>query len=78
MTENNNDSYDYQIDENYDSYENQINEIMNIPHHDENEHFTFNNSLTSDTPKFKKNLDNLNKENTSSKNNYLSNENNNN
>ena len=78
ITENNKDTYDYQIDENYELYENQINEIMNIPHHDENEHFTFNNSLTSDTPKFKKNLDNLNKENTSSKNNYLSNENNNN
>ena len=55
ITENNKDTYDYQIDENYELYENQINEIMNIPHHDENEHFTFNNSLTSDTPKFKKN-----------------------
>jgi hypothetical protein len=55
ITENNKDTYDYKIDENYELYENQINEIMNIPHHDENEHFTFNNSLTSDTPKFKKN-----------------------
>ena len=78
ITENNNDTYGYQIDENYDSYENQINEIMNIPHHDENEHFTFNNSLTSDTPKFKTNIDNINKEIIPSVINSLSNEKSNN
>ena len=48
---------------------------MNIPHHDENEHFTFNNSLTSDTPKFKTNIDNINKEIIPSVINSLSNEN---